>query len=140
MGFIMRFFGVATTLGAEQARVVEPVVLLNLAREWDPKLSPDDLYERTRRYWHCAPQRHAADYAMAVGDGVIREVYRIESWSEVDMATAQLDPRRKRAGRPLPHHTRRQAFEGHVADDMQHYVGKSVRHLVGQNPIRWLNC
>lgn len=77
---------------------------------------------------------------MAVGFGVIREVSCIESWREVDMATEQLDPGRKGAGKPLPHHTKRQAFEGHIADDMQHYVGKSVRHLVGQNPIRWLNC
>lgn len=132
--------GAADPLCAERAQVVEPVVLVNIAQEWDPTLSPDSLYERTRQYWCCTPQRHAADYAMAVGDGVIREVYRIDSWSEVDMATVQLDPARKGAGKPLPLRTRRQAFEGHVADDMQHYVGQSVRHLVGQNPIRWLNC
>lgn len=136
----MRISGDAANRGAEQARVVEPVVLVNIAREWDPALSPDDLYERTRRYWHCAPQRHTADYAMVVGDGVIREVYRIDSWHEVDMATEQLDPGRKGVDQPLPHHTKRQAFEGHVADEMRHYIGQSVRHLVGQNPVRWLNC
>jgi hypothetical protein len=115
-------------------------VLVNIAREWDPALSPDSLYERTRRYWCCTPKRHRATHAMAVGDGVIREVYRIDSWREVDMAAVQLDPERKDAGKPLPLRTRRQTFEGAVAHEMHHYVGQSVRHLVGRNPIRWLNC
>ena len=140
MGFVMRISGDAASPWVEKAQIDKPVVLVNIAREWDPALSPDELYERTRRYWHCAPQQHAAVYAMTVGDGVIREVYRINSWREVDMAAVQLDPGRKGAGKPLPHYTRRQAFEGHVAADMQHYIGQSVRHLVGQNPIRWLNC
>ena len=126
----------------EVANPTEPVVLVNIAREWDPALTPAALYERTRRYWCCAPQRHAADYAIAVGDGVVREVYRIAAWHQVDMAKEQIDPGRKGAGKPLPRRTLRQAFVGRVADDdiKQRYVGKSVRHLLGRNPIKWLNC
>lgn len=120
----------------------EPVVLVNIAREWDRELTPEALYERARQYWLCAPQRHAAEYAMAVGNGIIREVYRIDSWHEVDMATVPIDPGRKGAGKPLPRRTKRKAFKGHIAEDAikQRYVGKSVHHLLSRNPIKWLNC
>ncbi len=127
-------------LAVEEAHPTEPVVLVNIAREWDPALTDRDLYERSRRYWRCSPQRHPANYAMVVGDGIIREVYRIDGWHEVDMAAAELDPGRKGAAEPLPRHTRRQEFDGEIALHMRHYVGKSARHLLGQNPFRWLNC
>ncbi len=115
-------------------------MLVNIAREWDPALTDRELYERARRYWRCAPQRHRADYAMVVGDGIIREIYRIDGWREIDMSAVVLDPGRKAAGEPLPRYTRRQEFKGEIALDMRHYVGKSARHLFGQNPVRWLNC
>ena len=118
----------------------EPIILLNIAREWDPALSAEQLHERTMRYWFCDPDRHKPAYAMAVAGGIVREVYRVTGWRAVAMIATHLDPTRKRAGASLPPRTDRKAFEGDVAPEMQHYRGKSVRHLLAQNPVRWLNC
>jgi hypothetical protein len=53
------------------ATIKEPVVLINIRREWFRGVPPDQLYERTRQYWYCNPERHHAMYAMAVRTGVI---------------------------------------------------------------------
>lgn len=139
----MRAEDVLAQLDPQPAEITEPVVLIRISREWDRALSPVELYERTHQYWNCSPARHPAKYAMAVARGAIRQVYRIEKWYPVDLSTVQQDASRKRANAPLPKRTMRWAFDATVAEDMQHYVGKSVRHLQSlgsQNPIRWVNC
>src|SRR5262249_9042158 len=60
----------------------EPAILINIAQEYRPDLSSDAVYERTRRYWVCSPERRfpRPQLAFAIADGIIREVYRIQSW------------------------------------------------------------
>jgi uncharacterized protein len=40
---------------AEDANVTEPTILIKIEREWKRELTPEQLYERTRRYWVARP-------------------------------------------------------------------------------------
>lgn len=122
--------------------VSEKVVLVNIGREWREGLTPDQLYERTRRYWHCNPANYDARYAASVAKGIVREVYRIDGWDRVDLRKEALDPTRLMRT-PPPKILDRWAFRGEVAAEMQHYLGANVSHYRKRgmsNPLIWLNC
>lgn len=126
-------------------RIVEPAVLINIGQEWVRGLSADPrkLYERTRRYWACAPDRHKAEYAFAVSRGVIRQVYHIEKWERHDMEHVQYDDGRAKTPTHKLKTRWRWSFEGTPAPEMAHYVGKLVdppREPGDANPIKWVNC
>jgi hypothetical protein len=122
--------------------IKEKAVLINIGREWREGLSADQLYERTRRYWHCNPANHDAKYAFSVAKGIVREVYRIDGWDRVDLRKEQIDLTRLRST-PPPKILDRWAFHGEVAADMQHYLGTNVSHYRRHgmaSPLIWLNC
>jgi hypothetical protein len=123
----------------------EHIGIINIGQEWHRGLSgdPAKLYERTRRYWACVPDRHAAKYAFAVSRGVIRQVYRIENWSRHDMRTIQYDDSREKTPAHKLKTIWRWSFEGAPAPEMDHYIGKLVdpaRERGDANPIKWVNC
>lgn len=125
------------------AHITEKVVLINIRREWYRGIPAEILYERTCRYWYCNPLLHSAEYAMAICYGVIREVYRIDDWTRVDLSKVRHDPTRKAGGKGLPARKIRWEFKGRPSIEMQRYVSQSVRHLQApgaQNPIKWVNC
>ncbi len=115
---------------AEPVEIVDPVIIININREWYPSMPADELYQYTRCSWVCRPERHKdCRYALSVKNGVIRQVYAIKSW--------HLDPRF--AGQDK----KRWMFEGAVATDKAQYLHKSIRHLIKRgaaNPIRWVGC
>ena len=96
-------------------------------------MSNEELYEATRGIWKLGSRRDHAEYVMAVYQGIVREVYRIEKW---------------RPAGTLPYKTRdaegfkksgRWEFEGVIATEVRdEYIGNSVG-LGGQNPIRYKN-
>jgi uncharacterized protein len=125
---------------AGAADVDVPSVLLNLRHQYHRGLTPEQVYERTRGHWAMRPDRHAGvKYGMAFALGLIREVYRIESWSKTAVEDIAANEHRK------PDDTEskskyRWMFTGVVATDIRdRFVGKSVVWL-SQNPIRWVNC
>jgi hypothetical protein len=120
----------------------ERVVLINIGREWREGLTAQQLYERTRRYWHCNPANHDAQYAVSVAKGTVREVYRIDGWDRVDLRREKIDPSRLMKT-PPPTILDRWAFHGEVASEMGHYLGADVSHYRehgNANPLIWLNC
>ncbi len=46
-----------TRYAAPGAAIRVPAILIKIEREWLPSLTADKLYERTRRYWVCNPER-----------------------------------------------------------------------------------
>ena len=97
-------------------------------------MSNEELYEATRGIWRLGSRRENAEYAMAVYQGIVREVYRIERWHPAGtLSYSTRNTERLRV-------TGRWEFEGCVAsDDMRNeYIGNYVG-LGGQNPIRYLN-
>jgi uncharacterized protein len=109
-----------------QATILEPSILININRTFKKDMSETDLYEATRKSWVVAPNQHDPQprYALSVFKGIVRQVYEIQSWL----------PSPTRPGRLL--------FEGVVAADKAHYVGKSVQHIKPRsaNPIKYVNC
>lgn len=114
---------------AEPIQIAEPCLLIIINRLFYRGISDAELYEATRRSWKVGPRRRQnAHYAFAIYRGVVRQVYKIESWRP------STDPQYA--------HQNRWEFIGAVASEMQHYVGGSVDHYFArgaQNPIKDLN-
>jgi len=128
----------------ERVEIRDAVALINIGREWQRGLPGEEerLYERTRRFWRCNPTCHKAKYAMAVARGIVRQVYSIERWNQVDRRRETLDPTRLVKDDQSKTHIRWE-FVGRVAPEMRRYIGKSVAHYRkrgNQNPILWVNC
>jgi hypothetical protein len=121
-------------LSAKPVKVRHKAILITINQLYRSDMSPEELYEATRGIWVVGERRERAEFAMAVFQGIVREVYRIRRWLPAGT---------------LPYRTRdasgfkksgRWEFEGDVAKDIRdRYVGKSVG-LSGQNPIRYRNA
>jgi uncharacterized protein len=123
---------------APKADILEASMLITINRLYRSGMTPVELYEATRGIWKVGRRREKAEFAMAVFQGVIREVYRIKRWHPAGT---------------LPYVTRdaeefsesgRWEFEGRVATEQSNrYVRTSIRHLLkgsNQNPIRYVKC
>ncbi len=113
----------------DEDEITDRLILMKITRLYRPGMSEEELYEVTRGWWYCAPERHEPELALALYDGVVRAVYRIHGW---EVAAGDEGKRRKRRG-----------FRGEVASDkVEQYVWRSVRRLVreGRNPIHYLKC
>jgi hypothetical protein len=116
---------------ARPITIEEPVLLININRRFRYGMSPEELYEATRGSWVLGKRRNKVEYACAVYRGIIREVFRIHQWSQVDAR----DPNHKTRDRWM--------FEGEIAHEIRHYVGRTIDHYISQgaqNPIRYINC
>jgi hypothetical protein len=112
---------------------IEPehrVLLIRLNRmQW---LAPGDLYEKTRASWKVAPERHKPTWVFAVYGGIVRAVYRVESWER--------PPEEKRvgngAGRWDFNGVRDLAMEDlYLWSDVSGYLRRGA-----QNPITYVHC
>lgn len=102
-----------------------PAILIIINRLYRRGMSQTELYEATRKYWKIGKRREKAHYAFSVSNGLVRQVYKIETWY----------PSEERLGRWI--------FDGHVATDLAHYVGGDIRQYLtrgAQNPIVYINC
>lgn len=116
---------------AEPVTITEPSLLIIVNRLFKKNTDTDRLYEITRGDWVIGKRREKATLAIAVFKGLVRAVYRIESWEPV----VSTGPDQKRR--------RRWRLSGVVADELQHLVGGDVTAYLGksaQNPIRYVNC
>lgn len=119
-------FGVMSTndvialYSAEPApKFKEKGILFRIPQRWTPAMPAADLYESTHGWWVLSERRIEAKYAFAVSKGVIRQVYRIDSWRERTVGDrGYVEGERKRWG-----------FDGEVAPEMSHFINTSVAHL-----------
>lgn len=131
--------------GAPEANISMPAILIKIEQEWSPKLSAEQLYERTRRYWYSNPEARVPSptHAIAVARGLIREVYAIDRWEEYCNWPTDLDLSRIVPYEQWTPNQVRRGFVGHVANEYAHLKRTSVRHLMrtgSQNPIAYVNC
>lgn len=120
---------------AKPVVVRHDAILVTVNRLYRSDMTALELYEATRGIWKVGEQREKVDYAMAVYQGVVREVYRItHPWLPAGTLPYQtredIDARRDSG---------RWEFEGEVAEESvrKRYVGFSVGKG-GQNPIRYV--
>jgi len=121
------------------AQITEPVILLNLRQLYRRGMSGIRLYDITRGVWRLGKQRSRANFALAVAEGTIVEVYQIHQWHPA-ATTPYLSGRRDQSD---PRYANRWEFTGAVAPAAvrNKYIGQSVKHYLtgAQNPIRYLN-
>lgn len=107
-------------------------ILFRIPKRWTPTMTAAELFESTHGWWVLGERREKADYAVAVSNGVIREIYKIDSWRQ-----------RRRGDRDwTPNSKPRWGFFGSVAADKAHFKNKSVKHLfkVGDQKPKYVNC
>lgn len=121
-------------LNAKRVEVLHKVVLININKLYRSDMTPRELYEATRGIWRIGSRRAKADYAMAVYQGVVREVYRILKWQPAGTLKYLTRDSSDFKG------SGRWEFSGVVADEIRdRYVDRSVGKST-QNPIRYMNC
>jgi hypothetical protein len=99
--------------------ITEKAILFRIPAHWSPAMPPEDLYEATHGWWKLGAKRNEAQYGFAVSRGVIRAIYRIESWRQ----RAEGDRGFEAPG------DGRWGFEGSLVTTMDQYLNKSVTHL-----------
>lgn len=124
---------------ARPAKITEPSVLITINRLFRSDLTDEELYEATRGIWKMSDKRaNKARYAMAVYQGIVRQVYEIERW--LPAGTLEYKTRELRPGTLQG----RLEFDGVISKELGDKLREtSVRGLLGernQNPIRYVNC
>lgn len=125
---------------APDVTIEHPVLLIRINKLYRHNMSADELYEATRGVWKLGERRYGAQYAFAVFEQVVREVYQIDEWHEA-FTTPYAFRAEELAARDL---TGRWEFTGAVARDevRRQYKGCSVRNYLkhgAQNPIAYVN-
>ena len=116
---------------APQIDIREPVILITVNRLFRRGMDAAALYEITRGNWVVGKRREKVEFALAVYNGIVRQVYEIHYWFPVEARSPKQKTRQ------------RWRFEGVVSSTMQHYVGGSVENYISlgaQNPIKYINC
>lgn len=65
---------------AKPVKIAHPSMLIRINRRYRHDMSEEELYEATRGVWKVGRRRETVRYAMAVYEGVVREVYQIATW------------------------------------------------------------
>ena len=128
-----------TYYAATPVTVEDRVLIIRINRLYRHNMSAHDMYEATRGVWRLGDRRRGAAYAFAVFEGVVREVYRIESWHP-----AGSTPYTTRTNAELTVEGRWE-FCGTVADAQirERYVDRSVGAYFKkgqQSPVTYVNC
>lgn len=125
---------VISLLTAKKINVKHKAILLTINSLYRSDMSPEELYETTRGIWVVGEtRRNKAQYALALFQGIVLEVYRIEKWYPAGTL--------KYKTRDTSHfkNSGRWEFSGSIAKDIRdEYIGFSVGKA-GQNPIRYAN-
>jgi|SRR5579863_1024919 len=123
---------------ARPAKIKENAILIRINKLYRSNMNALELYEATRGTWKLGLRRYKAKYAMAVYQGIVREVYRIDCWVPAgysEYTTRKPEEIGKRG---------RWEFEGKVEKRLsQRYVGKSVRKYFpkyNRSPVRFVSC
>lgn len=121
-----------------KADVRESAILIRINKAYRYGMSDVELYDATRSAWRLGRKRQYVEYAIAVFEGVVREVYHITGWIA---AGSTFNVRRN--GRAFRRGDRWE-FVGTLAEPQirNRYLNRYVGHLFArgaQNPISYVN-
>lgn len=117
------------------ANITEPAILIRINQQFHYGMSDIELYDATRSNWKLGESRNKAQYAFAVYNGIVQEVYEIKGWFRGGDTMC---------GQSKDYHAERWEFVGKLAPQelRDKYKGKSVADQFpqgGQNPIKYVN-
>lgn len=123
--------------------ITHSVSLIRIARLFQYGMSADELYDVTRGIWKLGKRRNHVQYAFAVFEGVVREVYRIKSWRQAPKARFKTNIHKQNQPKLLAAKDR-WVFTGTVAGEAVRslYKGRSVASYFrtgSRNPIKYVN-
>jgi hypothetical protein len=73
---------VAQHYDAKVVTITEPTIIININRLYNRFMTTNQLYDATRSAWKVsARRRNSVVYAVAAFRGLVREVYKIDSWN-----------------------------------------------------------
>jgi hypothetical protein len=123
--------------GAEPVEIApdHAIVLIRINRTYRRGMPDVEIYEATRKWWKIDKKwcrvgdPRAPRWALGVFQGVVRGVYRIESWEQPTAEDIAADPT----------DTGRWGFRGAPDSDMKRiYLHRNVsRYLTSQSPLRF---
>lgn len=124
---------------APRVTVEVPALLIRVNRLYRHEMGQDELYEVTRGIWRLGERRNRATHAFAVFEGVVREVFEVESWHPSGTTPYRFRDASMFLGRG------RWEFVGRVAAESirSQYVDRSVAHHFAkglQTPTVYVNC
>jgi len=128
---------------AKPVKITHPVMLIRISRLYRPGMSAAKLYDATRGIWKVGERRANAKYALAVFEGVVREVYEISGWQRAPEATFRT--RIHRVSQPdLLKAGNRWVFTGRIAEERIRcqYIGRDITTYLprgSQTPVRYVN-
>jgi len=127
-------FGIKTTeeitamYHAKNFQANDPIILININKLYDRKMTSEQLYEATRKSWVVGGRKQNAKFAIPTYQGLTREVYEIKSWFKVP-----------------EHGSNRWGFNGILANNeiREKYRYMSIKSDFpkgASNPIKYINC
>ena len=137
---LVSFAKLLETFTAKPVTVRHKAVLIKISRLYREDMCAQELYETVRGGWKIGKDREKADYAMAIHQGVAKEVYRIRGWHPSGTLEYKIrDTSNWKADG-------RWEFEGDIAEESvrQLYRGNKMRingkTIIGiQSPILYAN-
>lgn len=125
--WIMDMTEININYDAKEVDIKDNVILININSLYHFWISPNDLYEATRKSWKAKIERaEKAEYALCHYHWIVREVYKINNWYE------SLD------------NPWRIEFNWEIANEdiREKYLHKSIKKYFrkwNQNPIKYVN-
>ena len=118
-------------------QIREAAMLIRINQLYRPTMSAVELYDVTRSAWVVGSQRRAqVKYAVAVFEGIVREIYDVIAWMPEGATLRTSRPSKDRAkkrwefvGRLAPEQLRRRYIDRYVGDQFPQGA---------QNPIRYV--
>jgi uncharacterized protein len=125
---------VISMLTAKKIKVHHKAILLTINRFYRSDMSPEELYEVTRGIWKVGEtNRNKVEFAMALYQGIVLEVYRIKQWHPA--GTLKYKTRDSSSFK----NSGRWEFSGSIAKDIREEYIDFLVGKAGQNPIRYVN-
>jgi len=123
---------------ARPIKIKENALLIRINRRYRSNMTPLELYEATRGVWKLGLRRYEAEFAFAIYQGVVIEVYRIDRWLPAGFSTYTTRKQEDVKVRG------RWEFDGAVDRKLsRRYAGKNVRKYLpqySQSPTVYVRC
>jgi hypothetical protein len=124
---------------ANPVEVVDPCLLIRINRLYRHGMSEGDLYGATRGRWKLGTRRETAKFALAVFEGVVREVFEIQAWHPAGETTSGSTVHSTAAPKGRWEFTGKKAHK----EVRNKYLDRSVASYFTkgqQSPVLYVNC
>ncbi len=116
----------------EKANILEPALLIKIKNTFSYSHTANELYDATRQFWRIGADREKVEYAFAVFDGTVQEVYKVISWHKAGTTFSSRTTTKED----------RWEFIGQIANEeiRSKYLYKDVSAITNnQSPFYYLN-